>query len=606
MKSKSILLPKMLVLVLLESVYTLGFIITPYWTHVPSKTESIFILALTIGIGAIWSLLSAGNLRIELEPIKWGHIIILFTGLVILNLRPLSSSIPWRGDEELHITRTVYLLSTMSFKWVVIFLVAFVILAYLTWKKSRWAIFLGMALIASVIAAYLMKSPLVEMDPSQLLHYPYINYWFFTIIPKLAMVMKINPYQEVFFRIVPFISTFALIWVFQKHLSGSKTFLNVLWGLAAATIPLVYYYSSILYLELPAVFLMLLVCINIKSLLQEDFQKIKQNPAWYALILIGFIKETTVPFLMCFLGWRIIASLSRKRISPITMKRRFQILLEEAGIILPVILPIFFYLFLRSSLAQESRTYSFTISNLANSVVYRTIARSFLEQFGAPFLLLFGGGCLLLFWENEYLTAGFFLSLFMLYPLFFASDIFIYTGYSRFNLFVLPPVLAGAIILINRLTNYRKILEGAVVCAVLALNLWISPVFIDGSKKPLWGNYLADTSEHYYPYREALDWLKNNDSDKRILFTGMYYPYDFDFYFTQLNWTPNNKVFKTNRGDSDSVSLSRALIEAEQDKIDVILFQVLGNSLPKVMDMGHFSEVQIFKTDAQTLIVYER
>jgi len=44
------------------------------------------------------------------------------------------------------------------------------------------------------------------------------------------------------------------------------------------------------------------VCLNIRSLLRDDYQMIRQNPAWYALILIGFIKETTLPFLICFIG----------------------------------------------------------------------------------------------------------------------------------------------------------------------------------------------------------------------------------------------------------------------------------------------------------------
>lgn len=213
----------------------------------------------------------------------------------------------------------------------------------------------------------------------------------------------------------------------------------------------------------------------------------------------------------------------------------------------------------------------------------------------------------MLFWRKEYFRAGFFLSLFFLYPLFFAVDILSYTGYSRFNLFVLPSILAGSNILIKQIMNYRKIIGIATVCMILAINLWSSPVFIDGTKKPLWGNYLTDTSEHYYPYREAFIWLQNNYGNERIMFTGMYYDYYFAFYFDQLNWYPESKLLITNHEDRDSVSLSLALAEAETSKINIILFQVLGNEIPKVKDIGCcFYEERIFRNAAHTLVVYHR
>jgi hypothetical protein len=596
----------MFVLFLLAAVYALGFIITPYWTRAQSKAGVIFILALTIGVGAIWSFLSAGSLQIRLGPIRWRYFLILLAGVVILNIRPLTTSIPWRGDEDYFILITLALASKLSTSLVVASLVAFVLLAYLAWKKSKLTIILGIMSIAGEIILITITNPLKGISSTYLLRYPFISYWFFTIIPGLALLLKINPYQEIFFRMVPFISTFVLIWIFQKQLTGSETVSNLTWGIAAATIPLVYYYSSILYMELPAVVLMLVVCLNIKNLLYEDFQQLKQNPAWYALILIGFIKETTVPFLVCFLGWRILASLLRKRVSPLPLKRRLRILLDEAGIVLAVLLPILFYLFLRSTLSQQERVYSFTISNLLNIVVYRTIVRAFLEQFGVPLLLLFGGGCLLLILEKEYLHAGFILSLCILYPLFHASDILIYTGYSRFNLFVVPAILAGASILIKRIIKYRNILGVVAACVVLVVNVWISPVFIDGTKKPFWGNYLTDTSEHYYPYREALVWLKSNFGNAHIMFAGMYYTYRFEFYFNQLDWKPEYTLSMTKYLDDDSLSLSQALTEAENNNFDIVLFQVLGSELPQVKDMHDFSEEKIFKNDAQTLIVFER
>jgi hypothetical protein len=606
MNPKTIFLPRLLVQVMLASVFGLGFLLTPYWNHVPTKTDVLPVLVLTITVGTLWSVISAGELRINAGPIHWGYFLCLLAGLIILNIRPISASIPWRGDEDVHIARTVELVQRIPFKWVFPFLVLFVLLAYLAWKRSKWAILPGIALLAGMIVFNIIINPLADISSSLLLRYPYISYWLFALLPKLALAGRLDPYQEVLFRVVPFLSTLALAWFFQNSLSGSKPFLKFLWGLAAATVPLVYFYSSSLYLELPAVFLMLVVCINIKGLLQEDFPTIRQDPAWLALILIGFVKETTTPFLVCFLGWRLLSVLLRAHVSPEPTKLRLRRLLGEAGIALSVLLPILLFLFLRSSLSDQSRGYDFTPSNLFNPLVYRTIARAFLQQFGVPLLLLFAGGCLLLVLKKEYIQVGFLLSVVCLYPLFHASDVLAYTGFSRFDLFVLPAVLAGAGVLIKRALIHRNILGGAVVAAVLVINLCLSPILFDGTRKPAWGIYMINTTARTYPYREALSWLKTGHADDRILFSGMYYPYRFDFYFDQLNWTPTYEVLLTNQPDSDSVSLGRALAEAKKGKFNLVLFQVMGHTPPQVGEMGAFSEKKIFKNEAYLLILYER
>jgi hypothetical protein len=606
MSSKSITFPKMFVLALLAAVFTLSFIITPYWTHVSARAEMIFILAATLGIGIIWVVLSADELQIRVESGKWGYFFFLLAGMIVLNLRPLTASLPWRGDEDFHISNTLQLASGISAKWVIAELGGFVLVAYLAWKKSKWTIRAGLLLMAIVITITITKNPLAEISSFNLLRYPYFSYWFFAAIPKLVMLFKISPFQEVLFRIAPFMSAVALIWVFQRKLSTEETPLNLLWGITMATIPLLYYYSSILYFELPAALLMLLVCINVKDLLKTDYDHIRRNPAWYALILIGFIKETTIPFLLCFLGWRLITNVWQGRTSLKEIKFFTYILSDEGRIALAVLLPAIFYLFLRNALSHQQRAFSLTISNLTNLIVYRTIGQSFLEQLGLPVILLFCGGCILLIMKKEYVRAGFFLSLILLYPLFYAVDALKYTGYSRFNLFVLPPVLAASTVLIEQWIKDRKTLAIVVACLILSINLWKSPVFIDGTKKPFWGNYLADTSEHYYPYPEALGWLKNNYANAPVLFTGMYYPYFFDFYFNQLGWAPDHKILLTNIEDNDSVSLSRALIEAEAANFDIVVFQVLGKEPPQGVDTGRYREEKTLRNDAHLLIIYHR
>ena len=607
--SKSITLPGMVVIVVLAAIYSLGFIVTPYWMRAKTTPEMVLILASTIAIGGIWVVFSARDLIIQLKPIHWGFFLTLLAGMIILNIRPLMVNLPWRGDEDIHFTRTLELVSATAIRWMIVLAIGFIATVMLAWKKSKWSILPGTLSVAGVIAFTIIKNPLAGIPSFILLRYPYINYWFYALVPIAARLLNINIYQEAFFRMVPFLSTFLLVWIFQSSLSGSKTFVTVLWGLAVANLPLVYYYSSILYLELPAVVLMLVVCMNIRSLLKDDYQTIRQNPAWYALILIGFIKETTLPFLIGFIGWRLIVQVAGGRISLKAIKRSLRNLWEEVRIALAVLLPIVFFLFLRGKLSQQSREFSFHLANLGKPIVYATILKSFYQQIGLLLGLLFVGSCIfLLFFKKEYSQTGFYVALVFLYPVFFAVDTLIYTGYSRFNLFVLPAVLAGVAILIRELMRYKKIIVTFAACAILVVNFWISPVNLDGTKKPLWGNYLTDTSEHYYPYRAALEWLKSNNGQNPVLFAGLYYPYDFDFYFGQLDWKPAYyPQLMAKYLYSNSLNLSQAVAEADADHINIILFQVLGNNKTAVIPtVGSFHEEKTFINQAQALVVYRR
>jgi hypothetical protein len=147
------------------------------------------------------------------------------------------------------------------------------------------------------------------------------------------------------------------------------------------------------------------------------------------------------------------------------------------------------------------------------------------------------------------------------------------------------------------------LLAGVIIFA----NLWTSPINWDGTKKPLWGVYMADTAEHYYPYREALEWLKTNHEKDRILFTGMYYPYiSFAFYFGKLDWTPNHEIVLTEKTEDYRALLSEALAKANADNFDVVLYQVAGDQIPQVADSHHFIQEKIFRNAAHTLVVYQR
>ena len=380
---------------------------------------------------------------------------------------------------------------------------------------------------------------------------------------------------------------------------------------------------------------MLVVCLRIKVLLWADFESIKREHAWYALIMLGLIKETVIVFLACFFVCRLVCRwLSRERKISLREVMRFLFDKQELEVFYSIFLPILLYLGLRSVLVT-SRGFRPDLIGLLNPSIYRAIGQSFVEQYG-PFLILFMAGCILLLLGKEFSSLNFILVVFIATPLFFSVDSSgDHAGYSRFNLYILPVILTAAL---GILKNVRlgKIMGIIVACVVIGGNLLLSPVYTNGIKKPFWGNYLLDTSDHYYPYRQALVWLKENHGQERIFFTGMNYGYYFDFYFNQLNWKPSykfdqnlisgdyhedfamyfddsewapkRKIDRWLNNSNESIILSQALERAKKGGYDVVLYHVLGREIPHLLerDSGQFLLAKVFQNQAHALLVYVR
>ena|GEM_PF-1184832 len=605
-----ITLPRSFVTAVLASVFILAFIITDYWNIPDPDHYQVAILAGTIALGIVWSLLAGSDVKFEINMREVFSFALLLVVLFILNYRSLGSVIPWRGDEDRHIIYTLQLNS--QFPWYgYIFFLAWVLILYLAWQKPRLAIIAG---------AFFLWQILLSYPPDSLygdLRYPYINYWIYALALHPAMLV-ISPYHEILFRIVPFLSVVGIAWFFQRSLDQKEYHTKVLWGLSAAVIPIVFYYSSVLYLEMPAIFLMTIVCMHIGILLRKDFVELKQDIGWYALILIGFIKETTLPFLLCFLIYRTAISLWH-RIQDRKFNRQTEVNAEakpkssngqfikgELSIYFVTLLPIVYYLLFRT-IFDNTREYALTISNLLDLSIYSVMARSFFEQFGV-FLFLFIGGCIFLFKKKDYLILCFYLILIIGYALFYMLDQNEYIGYSRFNLFYLPPILAGSSFLIRAVFESRKLYGTILAILTILSSLLLSPIHYDGTKVPLWGNYFTDTSEHYYPVEEALIWLKQNDPDGTILFAGLYYNYFFDFYFNKIDWQPSefDVYLSDKKNQDDDSNLSKALINAENHDYKNVLFFVLGEDIPQIPEESGFNQQRIFNNTAHSLVLYSR
>jgi len=584
--------------ILLALIFLLAYIFTPYWMLPSSQMIRVIILLLSLAAGGIWVHVSSSRILIEWDLrklIQFGLFLVL---LLIVNFKSLISVLPWRGDEDYHIFLTLNLVKRLPGIAGVLIPIVVIIMIITALMKPKLGMIIGTILSFTIIIYHLLSNPLHGID---LLRYPFINYWFYAI-PPLAASLVTTPYREFLFRIVPFLSSVAIAWMAYDKLQNKNKIISYLWGFAFGTVPLLFYYTSILYLELPALALMLFVCLNIKDLLNADYENIKQIPAWYALILIGFIKETTIIFLLCFLAARYLFSFQNYLRETRPNKSLTSYLTKELSIAISVLGPFVAYLIFRTTLTN-TRGFSPQISNLWDISLYGVLVKSFIEQFGI-FLIFFFVGIAILIKQNSYKETVFLLSMFIGIPIFHILDNSGFTGYSRFNLFILAPIFSGSVIMIKSLSNWNKYVYSILAVATISVNLFLSPINIDGTKKPLWGNYLVDTSEHYYPYKKALSWLKETNHENKMIFSGMYYRYKFQFYFNNLGWWPNHKIITIDKNINQNEAILQVLADANMEGINIVLYQLTNEDIPIQQDLGGFFVKKILRNQAHSLVVF--
>ncbi len=110
-------------------------------------------------------------------------------------------------------------------------------------------------------------------------------------------------------------------------------------------------------------------------------------------------------------------------------------------------------------------------------------------------------------------------------------------------------------------------------CIILVGNLFISPINLDGTKKARWGSYLIDIADQYYPYEDALTWIKENYPNRRILLTGLYYPYRLSFYFEKLECYPQLDIILT--PPEPKLSVDELLQQALEMEYYVVIVPVI-------------------------------
>lgn len=542
--------PRAALFSVLFGLFLLCFAFTPLWTRFPSPFARGAALACTLAAGALWAWLASGPLRLPaLRRIAWLAPILLFAAL--LNLPALSASLPWRGDEDHHVVFAMDLAKALRGH--------------------------GLSLSESDYWFHVLRYPI-------LLKY-------LTAVPVcLYSFLPDGLPPEIPYRLLPLLSAAVLAWLGFHFLRRHPLPLRLAAALSVLTLPLVRYYSSIFYLEMPAAACMAWVCFQAPSLLRAEPSRLARMPAWYALLLLGFLKETALPFLLAFLCVRLIC---RIRLRPSPWWR-------ELAVPACVLLPLALYLAYRSRFG-DFRAPGLHHTNLFDLHLPVRLALSLWESFG-PLLPLALAGAASLAARGRWAPLAF-LSLACAgsAALHYLDD-HNFIGYSRFNLFLLPGLLALAWEAVRRLQALRPRLAAPLLAAAVGMNVILSPVNADGSKRPFWGVYGVDVGEHYYPYRQALAFLEARHGGVRVRLTGHHYRYFAAFYTGRADWP--EQVLMEPQAD-ETAQVEAALAAAERDGVEAVLYQLRGEP-PRLPAAHGYARARIFRNRAHALVLFSR
>ena len=614
--------------------FDLGYILPPYWLLPKRVVWKAVAFVITGGVGLLGAALGSGILRRlprgnDSRPAGWRWkgpldgwmlgVIAALTGA--LNFSALVADVPWRGDEILHIVRTgsVGLMPLRHpIEAACLLCIAILFFAYLTRRRP-----IKKALIVACSILLLVQALPMAMTGADSF-YGYDRYPYLAVYPSVVPVMAVGilgqnsmPWHSsispLSYRLLPLLCTIFLAWAAAGLLPERRWLLRLLLALVIVTTPLVFYYTSILYLEMPAVLLMTVVCLAADSLLSLPAEELPAQPAWYALLLIGYVKETGLPFLAVFVGLRIVVAAGihwRRR--PARWGSWLKLAGRETAAAFCVLCPFALCMAYRR-VAGVWRTSALQWRQLADPALYRYLLHSYAVQF-SPLLVLAAAGLVLLMWRRQYRIAGFLVMAFCADAAFHLVDYSAFVGYSRFNLFLLPPLIAAASFFAAHLARRggaggrwktRGLILAGVLTAALAVNFRLSPVYLDGTKVPHWGNDLCDTSEHYYPYRAALSWVNDHARGRKVLIAGLNWAYSKEVYLDR-EIDVSAPIDESAPAIDDPQRIEAALKAAGAQQRNLVVLHLYGTRPPQLRQTYGFVQTRMFANQAHVLAIYER
>lgn len=586
-----------LVFFLLFGLFLLVYAVTPLWIRLPGAASRAAFLAAVLLAGGAWAWWASGSLALpRLRHPRLFYGCLAFAAL--LELPALLASIPWRGDEDHHIVFTWDLARALASRPGYLLLPLFPLLwgrfapPRPAWILAGAALLAGLALLVGFTAD--VPAPPEDVD-YHVLRYPILLKYVAAVPVYLAGLVPLGA-PEWPYRLLPVLSAGLLAWVAGRALRRRPKLLWISAGALVLSLPLVRYYASIFYLEMPAVLLMAVACFRADELLRGDPDRLVRKPAWYALLLVGFIKETTLPFLAAFSAFRLLA-----RAPGLLRSRSPGPWLDEARVHFCTGLPLLLYLACRAGFG-DPRPAGLHVPNLWHPEFALRLAHSLWDSFG-PLLPMACLGFAALLRRGKRLVPLFLASTALLNAALHYLDDYNFIGYSRFNLFLLPGLLALGWESLRWPSARSRRPAIAVLTVAGLLCALLNPVFPDGSKRPFWGVYGVDTGEHYYPHRQAFAALAERYPGEKALFTGHHYLYLARFYTGTRDW-PVQSLLPHPPADG-AAALDSVLASAAAEGYAAVLWQVTGEWREPEKRHG-FDRMVVFRNRAHVLVLFGR
>ncbi len=621
------------------ALFLAAVVVSPYWTiQTLPAGSSVIVLVVLLAVGVVWSLCFGREVVYRggaASGFVWA--IVPAVAVLLLVLPSLSAPLAWRGDEDTHLARLWALkdaLYRIPLNWLIPVLLAAMAVALwnpgdLARGRIRWFVVVGtLALLGAAMWRVNADGALDDM----LRRYPFVLVW-----GQAALSWSVQGWDRALssgpesVRLLPLLSLLAMVlWWFGKTAPAdplappSGLFGCVLIVLSLTTVPVLLFYSTLGYLELPLILLMIVVCCAGDRLLTGHLRSEPVGPAWVALGVIPFLKETALVFVaavMCAAGLFALLDGLRGQTRPGDLFRRYL----RLGVV--VVAPLAVYLYFRGQGPPVRSGYSFDVTNFAELKLYAVFGRALWEQFGV--LLVIAGYGLWCAARSRPRLALFCVTVLIGYFLFFCGDAYrrvriddavlpSYLGYSRFMLYLLPPLLALAWVGISRLLDRRRAWVPAVAVLWLAGNLLMSPLRLDGSRVKGWGDYVSDTQDHQYPYDVLYGWLGDQLEGEAatVAVIGRRYGYDIgDRMYAARNaldvaihTEPLVAEAKLRVGEPAGPpdALERAFTRATRDRPDYVVVHepVWGPQWPAPINVGEYALSKTFEFGGLRLFAY--
>ncbi len=470
-------------------------------------------------------------------------------------------------------------------------------------RRAAWVVgavgLLGAALcLAGGYSEELVTPPVMQ---ARIYRYPAAQSWISTALGALARENWERPiFSNEMTRLLPPLALLALGLILGgdhrwRRLRPLFTALAV-WGVV--TIPTLLFFGTILYLELPAVLLLCVILLDADRLLRWPFPRVCQRPSWWAVVLLGFMKETVLPGLVVWLAVRGGYQWCRRRRVSIR-EPVWSVAFGELIVWCCALAPALLYLWIRSEF--EPRAYAGQWSNICNLSLWSSNAGHLLRQFGLITVLAVAGGFVA--WRAGrraviWLAVGMYVGM----QAFLLGDKVELVGLARFNLLLLPPVIVLAWEALTHLFRRDWRLGLTATSLLLIGNFLMSPVDRTGQRSP-WGPY----SEHWYPYRTCLADVRDTRPDSLIMLGNMPIDYGHTVVTTQLGWSPRVRHVRPFAGLTDAANLERTLAEATRARADVVIYRTDENPAGVDCPDGHgFAVAQTYPAKVGGLILFVR